>query len=107
MSHLVQRVEKLDGVGEVVGPLEPVVSKVCPSRIEPQDDDLRLRHAVLHDVEHLLKSACRAAHRIHLMSLFMLRPGPTWPYGVFTALPLPQAGTLRTTPLALEHQATH
>lgn len=69
MTRLVQRIQELDGVGEVVGPLEPVVPKVCPSGVQPQDDDLCLWHAVLHDVEHLLKSACKVALRNHLRTL--------------------------------------
>ena len=66
MSHLVQRVQKLDGVGKVVGPLKPVVTKVSSPWVKPQDDDLRLWHAILHDVHHLLKPACGAVqHDCH------------------------------------------
>lgn len=103
MSHLVQRIQELDGVGEVVGPLESVISKVCPSRVQPQDDDLRLRHAVLHDVEHLLKPACRAEQRVTSGLRTVLGPGPVQHSA---ALPLLRGSIVKGMRLALGYSAT-
>ena len=57
MACLIERVEQVNRVGEVVGPLKGVRSKISPSRVDRLDDDLGVRHARLHDVQHRLKPA--------------------------------------------------
>ncbi len=57
MTCLIERIEQVNRVGEVVGPLEGVCRKVSPSRVDCLDDDLGVRHARLHDVQHCLKPA--------------------------------------------------